>query len=238
MNNPNYSSDNPNLARSNADANNSANSNPANDETQTLRWDSTWQPDLDEDYGTPVQQYSGPGAFPPLPSPSAPPQHPYAQAAQNVPVQGYPGAPTYANQPIQPGYYSSPSYANPPMQGYSTPPPPTSDVPNSPYAPVQVYVGDQPAATYTPAPLQDNQAYKGYVPPAQGYNGQPISPQSRSTRAASGWIVALIVFFVVMAVLGSWGWWSFWPFWVFIFWPFWAFGGRGYGRRRRNRNRW
>lgn len=224
MNNPNYSSDNQNIAR-NANSNLDGNSpNPTNDETQTLRWDSAWQPDLDEDYGTPVQQYSGPSAFPPLPTPPPPASHPYAQAAQSVPVQSY--------QP-------TPTYANPPMQGYSTPNNPSYNTQPSPYAPVQVYVGDQPVPpTYQAGQIQDNQTYKGYVPPAQGYNGQPVAPQSPSTRPAQGWIIALFAFIILMVVLGSGGVGGFWPIWFFIFWPMWAFGGRGYGRRWRGRNRW
>jgi hypothetical protein len=235
MNNPNYDNNESNVARGNAAGDNSAagNNSADADATRSLSWDSAWQPDHDEDYGTPVQQYSGPGVFPPAPQP-----HPYAQAAQNVPASGYPNNPASG-------------YLNPPQQGYTTPSAPNYNTPPTPYAPVTIYQGDQPMTPMQkPAPLTDQQTYRGYVPPDQQYNGQPLPPQSPSTQLVAPWVIWLVVGIILFAVFSSWGWWGFWPingFWpLFIFWPLfwlgrWGRYGRGgwYGGRRwRNRNRW
>ncbi len=250
MNNPNYDSSNQNVARGNAAGDNSvAGSNADADATRSLQWDSAWQPDRDEDYGTPVQQYTGPGAFPPmppLPMPQQSQQHPYAQAAQNVP--GYPPAPNYVNPPVQ-GYPGTPvqSYPNPPMQGYSTPSTPDYNVKPAPYAPVTIYQGDQQMTPMQQnTPLSDQQTYRGYAPADQQYNGQPLPSKSPSTRPVMPWFIWLIVGIVVLSIFSSGGWWGFWPiysFWpFFIFWPLFIFGRLGrygrYGRRWRNRNRW
>lgn len=235
MNNPNYDSNNqPNVARGNPAGDNRADA----DDTRSLRWDSAWQPDRDEDYGTPVQQYSGPGVFPPAPPLPMPPQrsaqHPYAQVAQNVSAAGY------LNQPTS-------GYANPPLPGYITPSTPNYNIPPSTYAPVTIYQGDQlMTPMQQPALLTNQQTYQGYAPPDQQYNGQPLPPQSPSTRPAPPWIIWLVVGIILLAVFASGGWGWFWPlygFWpLFIFWPLFAFGrisryGR-YGKRGRKRNRW
>lgn len=235
MSSQNYgsSNNNPNLAR-NPEVN--------NEETQSLRWDSAWQPDYDEDYGTPVQQYSGPGNFPttpaipplqPLPTPTQSSQHRYAQAAQSLPLQD-----TYGNLPT--GYQPAQTYIAP---GYNNVPP---NVQPSSYAPITIYSGDQPMPPLQKqGEYQDNQTYSGYAPPPQTYNGQPLPPNANpSTSRAPNWLVWLIVAIILFAAFSSFGWViGWWPFWgVFLFWQMSNNGwhgrwGRGYGRHRRGRNR-
>lgn len=236
MSSQNYgssSNNDPNVTRNSAEVN--------DEETQSLRWDSTWQPDYDDDYGTPVQPYSGPGNFPttptiqPMPTLVQPSQHRYAQAAQSLPVQ----EDSYGNPPAgysQPQPYIQPSYNNAP---------PTMQP--SPYTPITIYRGDQPMTPLQKqGEYQANQTYSGYAPPEQTYNGQPLPPNaSPSTRPASNWLVWLIVAIIIFVVFSSFGWViGWWPFWLlFFFWPMSATGGRGrwgrgYGRRGRGRDRW
>lgn len=221
MNNPSYDPNNQQIARGNSNE---------NDETRSLRWDAAWQPDYDEDYGTPVQQYSGPASnqplppLPPLLQPQAP-QNPYLQAAQSVPVPRM--VPPIAPAPVN--SYVQASQGVPVQQ--------------TPYAPVTLYQGDQAMPPMSvKGELNEQQSYPGYLPPNRTYNGQPLPPNaSPSSAPALGWLIAVLAFFIFIIILvGFSTLFHIFPFWLFFFWPmlFWGRRGRYGSRRWRGPRRW